>query len=172
MSRQIQIRRGSAAEHATFTGAVGEITMDTTNKTLRVHDGETAGGTILAKRSEIPEIANADYVVASQLPTSENNYTWYRKYKSGWVEQGGIKKLISNNSNYSQALPIEMSDTNYTVTIAQCATADSDYSSFYHNQGCVLSRTTTTVTLSNRRFNGTDTYTIDIMWQVSGLSAE
>lgn len=44
MSRQIQIRRGSAAEHENFIGAIGEITMDTTNKILRVHDGETLGG--------------------------------------------------------------------------------------------------------------------------------
>ncbi len=54
MSRQIQIRRGTAAEHENFTGAIGEITMDTTNKTIRVHDGATAGGTVLAKQSEIP----------------------------------------------------------------------------------------------------------------------
>ena len=53
MSRQIQIRRGTAAEHENFTGAIGEITMDTTNKTLRVHDGETAGGTALAKSSDM-----------------------------------------------------------------------------------------------------------------------
>ncbi len=44
MSRQIQIRRGTAAEHSNFTGAIGEITMDTTNKTLHVHDGVTPGG--------------------------------------------------------------------------------------------------------------------------------
>ena len=56
MSRQIQIRRGSATEHENFTGAIGEITMDTTNKTLRVHDGETVGGIKLAKQSEIPTI--------------------------------------------------------------------------------------------------------------------
>ena len=37
MSRQIQIRRGTAAEHENFTGAIGEITMDTTNKTRRRH---------------------------------------------------------------------------------------------------------------------------------------
>lgn len=85
MSRQIQFRRGTAAEHETFTGAVGEITVDTTNKTLRVHDGATIGGTALARADSIP----ADYVVAWQMPTSNNNYTWYRKYKSGWLEQGG-----------------------------------------------------------------------------------
>lgn len=87
MSKQIQIRRGSATEHENFTGAIGEITMDTTNKTLRVHDGETTGGIILAKESELE---SADYVIESQMPTEENGYTWYRKYKSGWLEQGGI----------------------------------------------------------------------------------
>ena len=51
MSRQIQIRRGTSAEHDNFTGAIGEITMDTTNNTLRVHDGSTVGGHILAKKT-------------------------------------------------------------------------------------------------------------------------
>ena len=39
-----------------------------------------------------------DFVVASQLPTAENNYTWYRLYKSGWLEQGGLyKRGVANN---------------------------------------------------------------------------
>ena len=33
--------------------------------------------------------SDVDLVIESQLPTSDNGYTWYRKYKSGWVEQGG-----------------------------------------------------------------------------------
>ena len=41
---QIQYRRGSQAQNDAFTGALGEITVDTTNRTLRVHDGTTAGG--------------------------------------------------------------------------------------------------------------------------------
>ncbi len=114
MSRQIQIRRGTAAENDSFTGAIGEITMDTTNKTLRVHDGTTAGGTTLAKKSEIPNITNADYVIESQLPTSQNNYAWYRKYKSGWIEQGGT---VSGSKNVT--LPVPMQDTNYYV-VATC----------------------------------------------------
>ena len=48
MSKRIQLRRGTAAEHSTFTGANGEVTVDTTNKTLRVHDGSTLGGIELA----------------------------------------------------------------------------------------------------------------------------
>ena len=45
MAKQVQFRRGTAAENDAFTGAVGEITVDTTNKQIRVHDGSTAGGT-------------------------------------------------------------------------------------------------------------------------------
>ena len=47
MAKQLQLRKGTAAEHSTFTGANGEVTVDTTNKTLRVHDGTTVGGTQL-----------------------------------------------------------------------------------------------------------------------------
>ena len=49
---QVKLRRGTDAEHAGFTGAEGEVTVDTTNDTLRVHDGSTAGGVRLAKLSE------------------------------------------------------------------------------------------------------------------------
>lgn len=44
----LQLRRGSQAENAVFTGALGEVVVDTTRKTLVVHDGATVGGTALA----------------------------------------------------------------------------------------------------------------------------
>lgn len=44
MPKQVRIRRGTTAQHATFTGADGEVTFDTTKKILVVHDGVTAGG--------------------------------------------------------------------------------------------------------------------------------
>ncbi len=54
---QVKLRRGTSAEHDTtnggFTGVEGEVTVDTTNDTLRVHDGSTAGGIRLAKLSEV-----------------------------------------------------------------------------------------------------------------------
>lgn len=53
MSTQIQFRRGSSTQSDSFTGALGEITVDTTNKTLRVHDGSTSGGTTLATQSNV-----------------------------------------------------------------------------------------------------------------------
>lgn len=51
MSRQIQIRRGTTSKHQKFTGAVGEVTMDTTKNTLRVHDGKTVGGNEMLSRN-------------------------------------------------------------------------------------------------------------------------
>ena len=44
MATQVQIRRGTAAQHASFVGAPSEITHDTTNNVLVVHDGVTPGG--------------------------------------------------------------------------------------------------------------------------------
>ena len=44
MPKQVRIRRGTTAQHATFVGADGEVTFDTTKKVLVVHDGVTAGG--------------------------------------------------------------------------------------------------------------------------------
>ena len=63
MAKQLQLRKGTEAEHNTFTGANGEVTVDTTNKTLRVHDGSTVGGTRLATLT-------GGLVPATQLPAA------------------------------------------------------------------------------------------------------
>ncbi len=117
MSKIVQLRRGNASEHDTFTGKIGEVTMDTDNKTLRVHDGETVGGTALAKQSEIPDLTPYDYVIEWQTPTADNNYTWYRKYKSGWIEMGGILPVTENTGNITFHLPIKMTNNNYVAII-------------------------------------------------------
>lgn len=61
----------------------------------------------------------SDIVIAYQMPTLGNDYTWYRKYKSGWVEQGGITNAISvagnSGTNVDITLPITMADTNYNI---------------------------------------------------------
>ena len=44
MATRLQLRKGTTAEHSTFVGANGEVTVDTTKKTLVLHDGVTAGG--------------------------------------------------------------------------------------------------------------------------------
>ena len=44
MATILQLRRGTTTQHATFTVAEGEVTVNTTKDTVVVHDGATAGG--------------------------------------------------------------------------------------------------------------------------------
>jgi hypothetical protein len=55
MSTEVRWRKGSTAEHNTFTGALAEVTVDTDKKTLVVHDGVTAGGNPLLTQTDISE---------------------------------------------------------------------------------------------------------------------
>ena len=145
MATQLQLRRGTAAENAVFTGAEGELTMSTDTKALQIHDGSTTGGFMV------------DTVVAFQKPTAGNNYTWYRKYASGWVEQGGIKQ--TTNARINVTLPVEMSDSNYTIQVssqaARYAVIDSTN---------VPTATTFEAWISDN-YNGV------IHWEVKGLAA-
>ena len=60
MATAILRRRGNATQHSSFTGLAGEITIDTTNNTVIVHDGSTAGGHRLALQSEVQAAATGD----------------------------------------------------------------------------------------------------------------
>lgn len=44
MAKRIQFRRGTTAQHTSFIGAPGEITVDTDKRVIVVHDGVTPGG--------------------------------------------------------------------------------------------------------------------------------
>ena len=58
MSVAIQFRRGTTTNHSGFAGLLGEITMDTTKKTLVVHDGSTLGGNPLSKEGHTHTSSN------------------------------------------------------------------------------------------------------------------
>jgi len=49
---EVKLRRGTTAQHSTFTGAEGEVTVDTDKDTVVVHDGTTVGGHELRKKSD------------------------------------------------------------------------------------------------------------------------
>jgi len=64
MAIQLQLRRGTASQTSGFTGASGEITLNSTNHSVHLHDGSTQGGF---------ELARADftnYIDGSTLPGS------------------------------------------------------------------------------------------------------
>jgi len=57
MANALQLRRGTTAQHSSFTGLAGEVTVDTDKDTVVVHDGSTAGGIPLAKEATLSSYA-------------------------------------------------------------------------------------------------------------------
>ena len=60
MATAIQRRRGTTTQHGSFTGLVGEITIDTDKKVVVVHDGSTAGGVPMATAASVTALGGAD----------------------------------------------------------------------------------------------------------------
>ena len=72
MPTQVQFRRGTTAQNNSFTGAAGELSVNTSNSTIRVHDGSTAGGSELATVSFASNATNLNTgtLSATRLATS------------------------------------------------------------------------------------------------------
>jgi hypothetical protein len=69
----LQLRRGTTAENAAYTGAAGEITVDTTLNKVLLHDGSTAGGntTVGSLQGNI----QLGKTAAGEIDTSSGNLT-------------------------------------------------------------------------------------------------
>ena len=63
MAKRLQLRGGTTSQHASFTGAVREVTVDTDKDILVVHDGSTAGGFPAHRDLKGSDIASADPLV-------------------------------------------------------------------------------------------------------------
>ena len=173
------------------TGAANYYLLDTTNKQFKLprenKDGkylyfyvgnfeqsaieQTAGLNAemfngKADRNLLNTTDNVDIVVESQFPTADNGYTWYRKYKSGWVEQGGIVfPTTTTPTRVPITLPVTMSSNVYSVQVTGGDnTADAGVYSYYTN------RTTTGFEILYS--HTTTSSTIGDSWQVSGMSAQ
>jgi hypothetical protein len=110
MATQLKIRRGTTAEHASFTGAEGEITLDTTKDTLVAHDNYTAGGRPML-REDLNNLANASIAVS--------------KIQSGTAKYGLRTNLAGNAveffDRYTATLLYSRSPTSagYTATLSE-----------------------------------------------------
>ena len=85
MTKQVQFRKGTTAEHFNFTGALAEITVDTDKNTV-VHDGSTPQSGF--------ELARARWTFVS------GNYTCNKpKVYSGFTEQSFWIRFDHANSS-------------------------------------------------------------------------
>ena len=73
MTTTLQLRRGTTAQHATFVGANGEVTVDTDKKTLVVNDGVTPGGTPLAREDALTKFVRHDTAAQGLTGTQQGN---------------------------------------------------------------------------------------------------
>lgn len=100
----------------------------------------------------------AHVVTEYQAPTSANNYTWYRKYADGWVEQGGY--IANNSATTTVTLPIPMKHSNYTLVGGLLnGTSSATYEHFNFN----------TLTTTGFKFLTYDNYGCE--WLVCGMAA-
>jgi hypothetical protein len=135
--------------------ATDEAVMTCTNVTAQVAANTSA-------------INGADYVVETQMPTAENGWTWYRKYKSGWVEQGGFLENDSTDGVISFNLPIEMANTLYYRNFCPNMSTNTNTASNLgaaRAAGCYDHDTTTTIYFQKQ---GSQKYGF---WEVKGIAA-
>ena len=106
MSIEVQLRRGTAAENAAFTGQEGELVYTTDTKDLFVHDGSTAGGT----------------PVGSLASIADDSVTFAK------IEEIPANTILGNNTaDSSDILELSVAQTQALLNVADGATAnDSD----------------------------------------------
>ena len=97
MAKLLKLRRGTTAQHSSFTGAEGECTVDMTKDTLVVHDGSTAGGHVLLREdmSNLPAgtIDNADVNASAAIAGTKINPS----FGSQTISTSG--NIVANNGN-------------------------------------------------------------------------
>ena len=79
MASELRHRRGSTVAHSVFTGAVGEITVDTDKQVAVVHDGTTVGGFPMAKQSAVDAAITAAYAEATNVSRIKQALAMQRK---------------------------------------------------------------------------------------------
>lgn len=115
----------------------------------------------------VPTLTPKRYVVKIQEPTAGNNYTWYRLYNDGWIEQGGV----ASGTNGTITFPITMISPDYqimpNVKNANITSSNAVFS--------LLTNNLTTTSFGFRKtYNAGSTAGMaaeDYFWQVSGQSA-
>ena len=144
MPTTIKFRRGTTSQNNSFTGGSGEISVDTTLNTLRVHDSSTAGGAELLNTTSTQTFSNKT-VGSHLLPSADSTYDlgdsdtkWRALYVSGsTIHLGGIRLQADGN----QLKVSDSAGADTKVSIAQNTTDEltEGSSNLYHTTARVRS---------------------------------
>lgn len=136
----IQFRRGTTTNHSTFTGAAGEITVDTTKWTLVLHDNSTAGGFAMSKEGHTHTIADI----------SDIHYQTLRRAGSGVTQRSRINFSsgfsLTDDSGNNQTT-VDLNDSGVTAATYGSGTtvAQIDVSA----KGIITSASSTSINLTS-----------------------
>ena len=133
MATTFQHRRGTTSQHSTFTGSVGEITVNTTKDVAVVHDGSTAGGFEML-RNNLSNLSIDGSSSSGNVIQSDGDGTF--SYKS--ITEGKVLQLKS----YTMTGPETFTSTSYTqsslaVSITPSSTSSKVYVFGFANIGIV-----------------------------------
>ena len=129
MAKLLQLRRGTTTQHGSFTGAEGEVTIDTTKDTAVVHDGSQAGGRPLLREdmANLPAgtIDNADVnssaaiagtKISPDFGSQDITTTGNIVGSGGYLEiQGTQPQLRFNDTNHENDYEIQNSDGTFAI---------------------------------------------------------
>ena len=107
MAKLLKLRRGTDTQHSSFTGAEGEVTVNTTNDSLHVHDGTTAGGTELAKA----DLSNVDGSLSNNLGFADNTQAQFGTDNDLQIYHDGSASYITDTG----AGPLYIRGTNLNI---------------------------------------------------------
>lgn len=137
MATELRLRGGTTAQHASFTGATKEITVDTTKNTVVVHDGSTAGGIPLATENNLTtEINSSVHAPNSGLPNEAG--TAYALNVEQLLAKGLFKKT-------NPSIPAFTKTGNFAVSTSQVFYAEVGGLIVTIGSGVVVSMPTATV---------------------------
>jgi len=122
MPTVLQFRRGTTTQNNNFTGTAGELSVDTTLDTLRIHDGSTAGGFALLKETGV---SNLTLNAQAEIRLGDSNSSNYVALKSAaTVSSNLVFTLPSADGSAGQALVTNASGVLSFAAAGATVTAD------------------------------------------------
>jgi hypothetical protein len=165
MTKQVQIRRGTTAQHAVFTGALAEVTYDTDKKTLIAHDGSTVGGIELA-RKDFANVRKAEFPETLQV-----GFNTDPEYKTGLTGNLNVAGVTTFAGIVTTGMSTTSSMSSWDVKIGHGNTAFIvNGNQFINGISTVVETRGTTATFNNFNVTGFGSTSFTLNTYVTQLS--
>ena len=172
MAKRVQLRRGTTAQINAFTGAVGEVSVDTDKDVLVVHDGVTEGGFPVAARANNDgtiSLIKKDGTVSTTIPANgllNNTLTSTATNQAATAAQAKVlKDLVDTKITASDTIANAGKLTTATGSApSYSARAWVNFSAYGHEENIVIKGQGNVASVTD---NGVGDYTINFTTAMS-----